>query len=107
MLKVYTANTLFQLQLIRNQLEFAGIETHVRNEFASGAMGDLAALDCLPELWLVDTSNLKKANAIVALFSPDEGPEKAEVNCEFCGNPCPGNFQRCWHCQSPLSNNVE
>ncbi|MDN3638595.1 DUF2007 domain-containing protein [Simiduia curdlanivorans] len=102
MIKIFTANTLFELQLIRNQFDFAGLETQVRNEFAGGAMGELPVWDCWPELWLLDESKLDKARAIVALFSPTSDAERPEIRCTICGNACPGNFQRCWHCQAPL-----
>ena len=101
MRKVYSAENLFWLQLAKNALDYGGVPSEIRNEFAGGAMGDLSFIDCWPELW-VEEQHLEKANGIIEellAVAPEEHPDRP---CPICQQPCPAHFERCWHCQSPL-----
>lgn len=102
MIKVYTAPDLFWLQHARNPLEFAGIQTFVRNEFAAGALGELSFVDCWPELWVASEANAAKARQILTDLFDTSSADGPEQQCHYCNATCPANFQRCWHCQCPL-----
>lgn len=98
---VYCAENLFWLQLVKNTLDFAGIDCEVRNQYAAGAMGDLGYLGCWPELW-VPAQEFDRSQAIIQqlLKSP---ASNQELPCPHCASPCPAHFERCWQCQSLLS----
>lgn len=102
MIKVYTAPDLFWLQHARNQLDFAGVATFVRNEYAAGALGELAFVDCWPELWVTDTCSAVKAKQVLMDLFDDSAADGPERLCRYCDVSCPSNFQRCWQCQCPL-----
>ncbi|MBB3169398.1 DUF2007 domain-containing protein [Simiduia aestuariiviva] len=102
MIRVYTAPDMFWLQHARNQLDFAGIETFVRNEYAGGALGDLSFIDCWPELWVADQVSYQKASKILADLNDEKHSDGPEHNCTMCAASNPSNFERCWQCQSPL-----
>lgn len=81
---------------IKNLLELAGIEVLVKNEFASGAVGDLSAFDAWVELW-VDDNKVTKAESIVK-----EAQNKLDTSdwfCPQCKEPNASSFDICWQCQ--------
>jgi hypothetical protein len=78
----------------RNLLEGAGIEVLVRNAALSSAMGELPPAECQAELWLLDDSDLKRAEEILAV-QPAAGPD---WTCSECGERSAPQFTQCWRC---------
>jgi hypothetical protein len=78
----------------RNLLETEGIETLVRNAILSSAMGELPPAECQAELWVVNDSDLKRAEDILAA-KPASGPD---WNCAACGEVSAPQFTHCWRC---------
>jgi hypothetical protein len=81
---------------MRNLLQDAGIVAHLRNEFASGGVGDLSPFETWPELW-VDDGEAEQASALISsdfLLESDCG----EWLCSRCGERNDGHFQLCWNC---------
>lgn len=103
MKQVYCAENLFWLQLARNALDFAGINSQVRNEYAAGALGDLGIFDCWPELWVNEQDAARAQQIIQELMAHSEATQ-AERPCPYCQSQCPLHFERCWQCQSPLAS---
>ncbi len=66
MIKIFTHENRLILFNIKNLLEAEGIETVVRNEFSSSAVGDLSPFETWPELWLLHDEDLPRAQEIVA-----------------------------------------
>ena len=54
---------------VKQLLEDNHIPCFIKNEFASGAIGELSPLDSLPEVWLTDDGYETKAKALLAEFS--------------------------------------
>ncbi len=74
MIKVFTHENRLILFNVKNLLEAEGIETVVRNEFSSSAVGDLSPFETWPELWLLHDEDLPRARAILSrLNDEDEG----------------------------------
>ena len=65
-IKIYTHENRLILFNIRNLLQAEGIETTVRNEFSSSAVGDLSPFETWPELWLLRDEDLPRAQRILA-----------------------------------------
>ena len=82
----------------RNMLDLAGIETHLKNEFASGAAGDLVPNETWPELWVLDEAEFEKAQAVVQVLSDKENGE--DWVCASCGEANAATFEICWNCQT-------
>jgi hypothetical protein len=80
----------------RNALERAGIECVVRNEYAVGAMGELAPIDVWPELWITRDRDYDRASRVIDSLGQDDGDP--EWDCQQCGRPNPGTFDWCWNC---------
>jgi len=96
---VYTHPNGVVVAQARTDLEQAGIDCVLRNEYASGAMGELAPIDTWPELWVVDDVQWERAQAIVDQ-APKGDPDR-EWRCRSCGSSSPMTFDCCWHCGTP------
>jgi hypothetical protein len=80
----------------RSALERAGIDCLVRNEYAGGAVGELAPIDAWPELWITRDRDYERAVAAIESTRRDDGDP--DWNCRTCGHANPGTFDWCWSC---------
>jgi hypothetical protein len=76
----------------KNLLEAAGIEVLVRNQYLSGAMGELPPAECEAQLW-VEERDLERARAVLEA-QPASGPD---WTCR-CGEVLGAQFTQCWRC---------
>jgi hypothetical protein len=82
----------------KNILEHEGITTILRNEYASGGVGELSFLDSWPELWVMDDANYDEARKIIAAMSePKTGNDWVCPACHETNDP---SFEICWKCQT-------
>jgi hypothetical protein len=77
----------------RNLLETEGIETLVKNAILSSAMGELPPAECQAELWVVNDSDVKRAEE---LLSPKH-VARPDWICS-CGETLAPQFTQCWRC---------
>jgi hypothetical protein len=77
----------------RNLLETEGIATLVKNAILSSAMGELPPAECQAEVWVVNDSDLKRAEEILSAIPT--GPDWA---CSRCGELSGPQFTHCWRC---------
>ena len=77
-------------------IEFAGIECVVRNEYASGAIGELAPIDAWPELWVINDRDFGRASTLIEESHAET--QEADWECVQCANHSPATFDSCWHC---------
>lgn len=100
---VYTHQNSILVGNAKALLEQARIKVEMKNEFASGAIGELSAIDSWPEIWV---SNLdeERAQIIIARLQ-DTGPRE-EWLCEACNETNDAAFEVCWQCQAfpPISS---
>ena len=98
MLKIYTHENSLIVENVKNILKIEGIDSVLKNEFASGALGELAPIDTWPELWLENDSDANAATAIIEeLSSSATGPD---WTCTKCNEENQASFQVCWNCQT-------
>ena len=84
---------------LRNVLEAHGIECLLKNEFTSGAIGELPPFECWPELWVMDDSRFEEASAIVSAASLENLVEPTtRWTCTNCKEELEGQFTDCWNC---------
>ena len=100
MKKIYTHENHMIVFNLKNLLAEAGIETLVVNEFASGGVGDLAAFDTWPELWLQDEAQFEQATAILQGIA--KGAAGADWYCRGCQEKNDASFELCWRCGRSL-----
>lgn len=96
MKKVFTHENRMILYNLKNLLQAEGIETVVVNEFSGGGVGDLAAFDTWPELWLEDDERFAEAEAIV--HDVMHGKHQQDWFCRGCQERNDAAFRVCWNC---------
>jgi hypothetical protein len=81
-----------------NLLTAAGIECELHNRYLNGALGEIPADQCAPELWLVDERDEALARKVIeaALSGPPLG--SASWQCHTCGETLGAQFTQCWQC---------
>ena len=93
---IYTNENHFLVSNARNLLEANSIDVQLKNEFISGAAGDLSPFDTWQELWVED-NDVSKAKAL--LLSLTEPNAATEWSCPECGEANGASFEICWNCQ--------
>jgi hypothetical protein len=91
--RVYSSFNQTLVYHARNLLENAGIEVFVRNAILSSAMGELPPAECQAELWVLDDSDTRRAEEVLAMQTPP-GPD---WTCS-CGEKLGAQFTQCWRC---------
>lgn len=93
---VYTNENHFLANNAKNIIESVGIVTFLKNEFAQGAVGEVAAFDCWPEVWVVDDSDFERAKAAIA--ESDKPRSMHDWICNHCLEKNDASFEICWQC---------
>jgi hypothetical protein len=79
----------------------AGIEVTLRNEYAMGAVGELAPFDTWQEVWVLRDRDFDRARAVVSELT--EARSLGERTCAACGTTSPSTFEVCWQCGAALA----
>ena len=95
---VYTHENGILVSHVKNLLELAGIEIEMRNQFAGGANGELPVFHTWPEIWLVNETDLARAEALIQQLDAQAGGEP--WTCTQCGEINEPEFDFCWRCQT-------
>jgi hypothetical protein len=96
---VYTHPSLIVVAQARNALERLGIPCVLQNEYAAGAIGELAPIDSWPELWVTRARDAERA--ALAIERAHEESDEGDWRCRGCGSDNPPAFEFCWHCVRP------
>lgn len=95
---VYTHPNPLIVNNARNLLDAANLQTQLKNEHASGAVGELSAIDTWPELWINEDNDYSQAMHILQpLMSQEQQPQWL---CQQCGEHNEESFEVCWQCQT-------
>ena len=81
-----------------NVLAAAGIVCELHNRYLNGALGEIPADQCAPELWLVDERDEALANRILAAAQSGPPPGAPPWTCGACGETLEAQFTGCWRC---------
>ena len=93
MKRVYSSHNLVLAHHARNLLEAEGIETQLRNQALSSAMGELPPAECEAEVWVVNEEDAPRALGVLRRPAP-AGPDWQCV----CGEKSGAQFTQCWSC---------
>src|ERR1700754_2080391 len=101
MIRLLRAPSLLIAQHWVNLLATAGIACELHNRYLNGALGDIPADQCAPELWLVDERDEALARRLIdaALRGPAAGTPG--WRCGHCGEMLEPQFTVCWQCGTP------
>ncbi|HEV3105135.1 MAG TPA: DUF2007 domain-containing protein [Trinickia sp.] len=98
MLKLMNApNTIIGQHWV-NLLAVAGIDCELHNRYLNGALGEIPAEQCAPELWLVDERDEALARKVIAAATSGPPPGAAPWRCARCGETLEAQFTACWNC---------
>ena len=101
--RIYTAANLADAHLVKDLLQQAGIATHIFNEYAMAAMGDVPMGSAYPQIWISQPHQEQHARAVIADY--EQRPAQTAIKiCAPCGEANPGEFELCWNCGEVLAN---
>jgi Putative prokaryotic signal transducing protein len=98
MKRVFRAATLIQVAHARNLLTAAGISSELRNQYISGAVGDLPMFETWPQLYVEDDDESAAARI---LSQAAKTPAGAPWTCSRCQEQLEPQFTECWSCGTP------
>ena len=101
MVRIYSSEDRVNVHHLRNVLEAAGVQCLVKNDSLFTLAGEIPAVECWPELWLLDESMLNKAESVIQ----DQSAKARGINASWqcaCGELNEGQFTECWRCGSEL-----
>lgn len=94
---VYTNESSFLVNSMKDRILAEKIEVFIKNEYAQGAMGELSPFDTWPEVWVANEQDFDRATEIVNLSQSNQ--EAADWTCKNCSEENDGSFEVCWKCQ--------
>jgi hypothetical protein len=100
-IKVFSADNIVEVGLMRSLLEQHDIASELRNHHSSSLMGEVPFTSVWPELW-VDQSKADRASQLIADLQREDvsGPDWI---CGKCKEDNPANFDICWQCGELIS----
>lgn len=100
MKRVYLAANLPDAQVAVDVLAVRGIRAHIFNANAAGGLGELAATQIWPEVWVNDDEDTEQAMQL--LKEIHSAVDAGSKHCPQCDEENPGNFLSCWNCGQAL-----
>ena len=97
MKKLFVSDDWLAIQQVAQLLDGNRIPYMVKNEFASGAVGELSPFDVQPEIWLLDDDWFAKANGLVEDLKHVVANGK-DWTCSKCSEHNESSFEVCWQC---------
>lgn len=100
MRKIFSAENITTVSLVKDILASHGIPTVIRNRFLGAAMGELPPIECWPELWLIDEDMYGECRRLIDEFLHADEGELVPWCCPVCGEEIDGQFNQCWRCNA-------
>jgi hypothetical protein len=101
MKQVYIAANLMEAQVAIDLLATQSIKAHIFNANAASGVGELAATQMWPEVWVEDDVQARTALQLLRELQTTDSSENKL--CPRCGEINPRNFLSCWSCGNPLN----
>ena len=98
MQRVFTSADPVAAGLVLSVLESAGIRCLLRNQYLTGALGELPVNECWPQVWVLDESDAPRAERLIAEALPRDGAQGEDWCCPACGEQLEAQFRQCWQC---------
>ncbi|WP_118180761.1 DUF2007 domain-containing protein [Paraburkholderia phosphatilytica] len=98
MLRLMRAPNLVIGQHWVNVLAVAGIRCELHNCYLNGALGEIPADQCAPELWLMDERDEMIALRLIDAAKRGPSPDAPPWRCRQCGETLEAQFTVCWQC---------
>jgi hypothetical protein len=95
--KVFESFDFSRVGQMQSLLEAHGIRTFLRNQFGSSVMGEVPFVEVVPQLFVLEERDVRRALELLQLEQPAQQPGE-NWNCGECGAEVEGQFGRCWQC---------
>lgn len=102
MKKVFTSDNRLRIQQVKDLLDDYDIPCFIKNEYAIGAIGELAPFDAWPEVWLADNEWHDRASQIISEFESQSKTAGNAWVCQQCQEQNDASFEICWQCGTEL-----
>jgi hypothetical protein len=102
MLRVYTGQVLALVENMKNVLKMHNIESYIRNQYLSAAVGEIPPHESWPQLWVSD-QDFERARKIIEYAERDSLESQEILICPKCGEEVEGQFVKCWNCSSDIN----
>ena len=101
LVKIYSADNVLEVGLMRSLLELNGIASELRNHHTSSLLGEVPYTSTWPELW----ANVESASQAQKLIGDAQKQDVsgADWSCPSCDELIPPNFELCWQCGAPVT----
>ena len=99
MRRLTTAPNLALATLWSDMLTQGGVETSVQRAYASSIAGEVPPDQCLPEVWVMDDTQLETARRLLEQL---RHPPHRHWFCPACRERIDGPFEQCWNCGQPM-----
>jgi len=96
-IKVYESFNISQVGQAQSLLNAEGIETFIRNEFASSVMGEVPFVEVCPQLYILDAAEEDRARELLRPFE-QRAAAVPDWHCPACNSEVDGPFGQCWNC---------
>ncbi len=103
MLKLYSAESIIDAQLLHHQLSEKGIDAMIKGTYLTGAIGELPP-DQLVSIWISDPGQEEPARQIVREFERNRQAVVEDIECPHCHEMNQSSFGFCWSCGERLEN---
>ena len=100
---VYTHENRLLVSHAKNLLEDAGFPVLLKNEFSSGAMGEMSPFDIWLEVWVHNDEDYGRAFHLIEQALSSAAAD--DWRCVVCGENNDASFELCWQCQGERSVN--
>lgn len=101
MIKVFEDFDITLVGHYQSVLESNDIDTYMKNQFGTSGAGELPFVEVIPQLWVLNEADEKRARALIEELHDPENAVQLEVwNCPSCGTPQEPAFTHCWKCSS-------
>lgn len=105
MRKVFQCNNSIELESYKDVLRRNDIRFLVKNEFISGAVGELPFTEAWPQIWVLDEEDEQRAKKLCQKAEQEYLKPQQDWVCSNCGETNSASFEFCWHCQQLAVNN--
>ncbi len=96
MQRVYTSSDPVSAGLVLSVLESAGIRCLLRNQYLTGALGELPVNECWPQVWVLDEADAPRARRLIAEALPHDGAPGEVWTCPDCHERLEPQFSQGW-----------
>jgi hypothetical protein len=103
MIKVFEDFDFSRVGQMQSLLESHGIRTFLKNEFGSSVVGELPFVEVIPQLFVLEEKDQKKAYELISAEAPAVQPGDDWI-CSECSAEVDGHFARCWKCGQALKD---